>query len=80
MPTITETKCTCKACGHIWYYGKSEVWQQAGNVLHNAGTAASCCTCSPCCMFVPDKPVKDLLQCPKCNSKAVHAESVTHNV
>ena len=60
MPTITETKCTCKACGHIWYYGKSEVWQQAGNVLHNAGTAASCFTCSPCCMLVPDKPVKDL--------------------
>jgi len=30
---IQETKCTCKACGNVWFYGKEEIAQNASNSI-----------------------------------------------
>ncbi|MDQ0254771.1 transcription initiation factor IIE alpha subunit [Evansella vedderi] len=87
---ITETKCSCKACGNVWYYGKDEELSNLGDRLQNIGSEMSnigknmmCCTgCLPA-LFIPEKQqtaVKDLNSCPKCHSKAVAKEKVVHEV
>ncbi|UCZ54971.1 hypothetical protein LGQ02_09715 [Bacillus shivajii] len=88
---IKETKCTCKACQHVWYYGKQDVIQNTGDKIQNFGSEMSntgkdmmCCTgCLPA-LFIPNKKikenVKDLDQCPNCGSKAVKKETVVHDV
>ena len=87
---IRETKCTCKACGNIWFYGKEEerqVSQQemenCGNSMSNSGKSMMCCTgCLPA-VFIPDKQVIDVIdldQCDECGSKAVEKEVVVHHV
>ena len=77
---IKETKCICKACGYTWFYGKNEELEQAGNAMQNCGKSMSCCTgCAPAA-FLPDKKVVDLSKCPKCGSKAVEREEITHYV
>lgn len=88
--TIKETKCTCQACGNIWYYGKEdsiknvgEKMESFGNSLSNTSKDMMCCGgCVPA-LFIPEKQekdVKDLNQCQKCGSKAVKKEEVTHVV
>ncbi|MEK4303569.1 PH domain-containing protein [Oceanobacillus sp. FSL K6-0251] len=87
---IKETKCTCSACGKVWYYGKEESIKNYGEKLEsfgasmsNAGKDMMCCTgCLPA-LFMPqkqEKEVKDLDKCPDCGSKAVNKELVVHNV
>lgn len=87
---IKETKCTCMACGNVWYYGKKELWDNKGerlrnsaNKLDNLGSDMMCCSgCLPA-IFIPRKQIKqvrDLSKCSECNSKAVHKEEVIHEV
>lgn len=87
---IKETKCTCQACGKVWYYGKEEAFENFGNKLESFGNSMSntgkdmmCCTgCLPA-LFIPEKQekeVKDLNKCPECGSKAINKEVVIHNV
>lgn len=77
---IKETKCTCSACGHTWYYGKQEALQNAGAAMQNVGKQMACCGgCLPAA-FIPTQKVVDFNKCPKCNSQAVKKEVVTHNV
>lgn len=80
MKTIQETKCTCTACGNVWYFGKQEAVEQAGNAMQDVGKSMMCCGgCIPAA-FLPNKKVIDLKQCPKCHSKAVNCEVVKHEV
>lgn len=90
MREIKETKCTCKACGEVWFYGKEEKWENAGekmencgNEMSNAGRDMMCCSgCLPAA-FLPIKPtkeVRDLDQCANCGSRAVEKEVVVHRV
>ena len=77
---IKETKCTCQACGNVWYYGKQERMQNTGNALMNGGKSMMCCSgCVPA-LLIPDKKVIDLNKCPTCGSKAIVKEVVTHYV
>ncbi|WP_078429851.1 hypothetical protein [Alkalihalobacterium alkalinitrilicum] len=87
---IKETKCTCKACGNVWYYGKEDVTknfgeklQNLGNEMSNTGKNMMCCTgCLPA-LFIPEKNLKevqDLDKCPKCSSKAINKEEIVHEV
>lgn len=87
---IKETKCTCKACGKVWYYGKQEAvenfgkrMESLGADLSNTGKDLMCCTgCLPA-LFIPEKKqkeTKDLNRCPECGSKAVKKETVVHEV
>jgi hypothetical protein len=78
---IKETKCTCAACGNVWYYGKQEMLDFTSASLQNEGKAMACC-CSGClpALFIPDKKAVDPSKCPKCGSRAVHKEDVIHNV
>lgn len=46
-----EIKCTCQACGNIWFYGKQEVkeisvqkLENCGNAMNNAGADMLCCS------------------------------------
>lgn len=77
---ITETKATCQACGNVWFYGKSDRNEQLNNSMANCGKGMMCCTCSPIALLIPDKKITDLNKCPKCGSRAVKNETVTHNV
>lgn len=77
---ITETKCSCQACGNTWFYGKKEQRENAAANCSNAGKAMACCGgCLPAA-FIGDKEVKDLGSCPECGSKAVEQEQITHYV
>lgn len=77
---IMETKCTCSACGHVWFYGKQETTEATSAALHNLGKSMMCCGgCLPS-VFIPDKKVVDLDKCPKCGSRATKKEVVTHEV
>ena len=77
---VTETKSTCNACGNIWFYGKADSMEQFSNASSNCGKGMMCCTCSPCALFIPDKKITDLNKCPKCGSRAVSKEKITHDV
>lgn len=80
MKEIKETKCTCEACKNVWFYGKTEERENAMNALSNAGKAMMCCGgCFPS-LLIKDKEVRDFSKCPKCGSKAVKKEIVTHQV
>lgn len=87
---ITETKCTCKGCGNVWYYdkqderqAKADKMQAVGNEMSNAGKNMMCCGgCLPAA-FIPEKEKvkpRDLNVCDKCGSKAVEKETVEHHV
>jgi len=77
---IQETKCTCSACGNIWYYGKQEKSEQTANALSNLGKGMMCCGgCLPAAL-IPDKKNIDLNKCPKCGSRAIKKEVVDHEV
>ena len=90
LPKIKETKCTCLACGNVWYYGKAESLQNRGQRMMNSANQSSNCSndllcCSGCApaLFIPKAqqvPVKDLNKCPKCNSAAIKKEIVIHEV
>jgi hypothetical protein len=77
---IKETKCYCSACGNLWYFGKQDELESAGNAMSNVGKEMMCCTgCVPAA-FLPDKKVIHLDKCPKCGSSAITKEIVTHVV
>ena len=77
---ITETKSTCSACGNVWYYGKQEVSDIKAAKMREVGKAACCWGgCLPA-IFIPKKKVVDVDKCPKCGSRAVKKETVTHEV
>ncbi len=77
---IKETKCTCSACGNIWYYGKQEAWEQKSNVMSNAGKSMMCCSgCLPA-LLISRKKTMDLDKCSKCGSRAVKKEEIIHHV
>jgi len=77
---ITENRGTCQSCGNIWHYGKEEKWENASNAMHNVSKSMMCCTgCWPA-IFLSDKKITDFSKCPKCGSKAVKTEQVTHEV
>ena len=77
---VRETRCTCAACGNVWYYGKEEVQKNSAAKMHQVGKAMICCGgCFPA-LLIPNQEVVDLDKCSKCGSKAVRKEIVTHHV
>lgn len=88
---ITETKCTCQACGNVWYYGGlgdrmqniGKLQMESADTIGDGANALACCSgCVPA-GFIPSSskaPVRDLHQCQKCNSRAITREKVTHEV
>ena len=77
---IKETKASCQACGHTWFYGRQDVFDNASDTMGNCGKAMCCCSgCLPA-VFIPDKKVTDLNKCPKCGSRAIKKETVIHDV
>jgi ribosomal protein L37E/DNA-directed RNA polymerase subunit RPC12/RpoP len=76
---IQETRCTCLACGKIWYYGKSEVLSDFAAKTRNVGKDISACSCCwPMAYMSREKT--DINKCPNCGSKAVKKEQITHEV
>lgn len=77
---VCETRCTCSACGNVWYYGKEEVQKNNAAKMNQVGKAMMCCGgCFPA-LLIPNQEVVDLDKCSKCGSKAVRKEIVTHHV
>ena len=81
---IKETKCTCNSCGNVFYYGKTDVLDNTAKLLDNAGkeaAAASCCYCNPFIDATKTKnSVRDFSKCPKCGSKNITKEQITHEI
>ncbi len=78
--TISETKCTCKSCQYFWFYGKSDEMESLANHHSELGKSMLCCSgCLPA-LFIPDKKIIDLDKCPKCGSRSVEKQTITHNV
>ena len=76
---IFETKCTCQACGNVWFFGKHDQLEQLENASTNCLKAYYGC-CNPLLLFLPDKKIVELDRCPKCGSKAVKSEEVVHEI
>lgn len=80
LKEVRETKCTCQACGNVWYYGKDEVRKNCSAAASQVSKSMMCCSgCWPA-LFIPNETVVNLDKCPKCGSKAVTKEVVTHYV
>jgi rRNA maturation endonuclease Nob1 len=77
---IQETRCTCTACGNVWYFGKKEVFQNIGNNLSNATKDLYACACCYPLFFLKGKDTTDLNKCPNCGSRAIRKEQITHEV
>jgi predicted nucleic-acid-binding Zn-ribbon protein len=77
---IREIKCTCHACGNVWFYGKQEIAANKLAATHNLGKSMMCCGgCAPA-VLIPEKRTINLDKCPKCGSAAVVKETVIHHV
>ena len=72
---IKETKATCKACGKVWHYGKSDAIKNFGEKMQDAGKGMMCC--GGC---LPKSTTRDLNKCPECGSSAVDRETIEHEV
>lgn len=87
---ISETKATCKGCGNVYFYGKTDELQNCASGLSNCGsdletTSKSAMCCSGClpAAFIPDSPKQKTInydKCPRCGSRAVKKEKVVHEV
>jgi hypothetical protein len=77
MATITETKATCQACGHVWHYLPSDALRSTGEQLQRIGMDMTPCCC--CLSGLTQRP-KPIDQCPNCGSRAAQKERVTHTV
>ena len=76
---ISETKCTCAGCGNVFFYGKTDERDQLSAARQNRGDVKACCYCAGC-TSLPFRPVVDLGRCPKCGSRALKKEIVTHDL
>lgn len=77
---LNETRVTCLSCGNVWHYGKTEVLENMSGAFSNLGKSMMCCSgCTPS-LLIPDKKVTDLNKCPKCGSRAIKKEVVTHEL
>ena|SRR3989338_5521302 len=82
---IKEIKCTCKECGKVWHYLKSE---ETSDSLSSCGNAmVGCGTCGS--IFSPyymnkSKDYADKTQkykkCPACGSVNITKEEITHDI
>jgi DNA-directed RNA polymerase beta' subunit len=78
MAKIRETKAVCKACGNVWYYGKTDEIRVFGEQMEDLGKDLTCCCCSGC---LPRSNVKDIVnKCPNCGSKAITKQQIEHEV
>jgi hypothetical protein len=77
---MEETKCTCKACGNIWYYGKKEAIEAKLSGLNKFGDTLIRIGQGGMAWLIPENK-KDLVnKCPRCNSSAIAKEQITHEV
>ncbi|MGI6240468.1 MAG: hypothetical protein ACOYJW_00835 [Candidatus Omnitrophota bacterium] len=87
---ISEMKAICKACGHVYFFGKQdevkyigEQMENCGGGMQDAGASMLCCGgCLPAVFIPKSQQIKsvDPNKCPKCGSRAVTKEKVTHIV
>lgn len=77
---IKEFKCTCHACGNTWFLGYDEVLIADASAKANAGKALLCCAgCLPA-LAIPSIKSVDVDKCPKCGSRAIKRQEITHEV
>lgn len=86
--TIYETKATCKACGNVWHFGKSNT-PVAGGTCGQPQSQNTGCGSPPqkkqssCCGGGTQKPAPTAQEgdrCPKCGSAAVEKEIMKYEV
>ena len=78
---ISETKCTCKACGNIWFYGMKDTFANVFDNLSTSVKGLEDTLMCPCCGGGgPSRKTIDFDKCPKCGSRAIEKENVIHEV
>lgn len=81
---VKETRCTCNACGRVWYFGRAD-WDDE---LMALGTQLTCCGlgCLPGLLALPftnrfaGGALERKSRCPDCGSRAITIELVEHHV
>lgn len=81
---ITEIRTTCNSCGNVYYYGKKEIWENRSKICDNISkeaAAASCCYCNPFINAAKNKnTITDFGRCPKCGSRNIIKEEISHEI
>ncbi len=76
---VKETKCTCQACGNVWFYGSKEAFDaKMASVDKFNKTMLKVGTGGIAWLFPDNNNPDKINKCPKCNSSAIKKESVTH--
>lgn len=76
---MKETKCTCQACGNIWYYGRKEAVEAKMAGLNKFGDTLLRIGQGGLAWLIPENNKQDITnKCPKCNSGAITKEEVNH--
>jgi predicted nucleic-acid-binding Zn-ribbon protein len=81
-PQIEEIKVTCWQCHHIWFYDESDRtgFGTKPGIKTSLVKTWCCCSCFPLGFVAFLIPKKKFNHCPKCGSRAIQKEIVTHNL
>lgn len=77
---ISETKCTCDACGRTWFYGKLDESKGTSAALPDLGKSKPVSSCCLSAIVIPNQETIDINKCPGCGSRAVSKQRVVHAV
>ncbi|MEK6829476.1 MAG: hypothetical protein AABY15_05065 [Nanoarchaeota archaeon] len=81
---ISEIKCKCKECGHVWHYLSSEEQRAKSGAFWGACGMTSCCF--PIQLYSKQETLKwqDKLdkfkRCPKCGSVNITKKEIEHDI
>jgi hypothetical protein len=74
---VTEVKAICAACGNVWYYTVGERVKEFGRKMQRGGEELR--TLGVGRAYMPAGATRTT-ECPKCGSKAINRETVTHEI
>lgn len=84
VKTQTETQCKCNQCGKVWHYIPKDQQEESRKKGYNTNKACiqslACCGSPLGCIafLVPNQQVRDLNQCPQCQSRDVKIEVIEY--
>jgi hypothetical protein len=81
LKKVKETKCTCKACGNVWFYTGQEAFSIKMDKFGKFGKDMMRVVQGGMAWLFPEDKISTITaKCPKCNSTAISKEPIVHEV